>query len=129
MHLLSLVADRLWLVKDGDVTPFDEDLEDYRRMLLSDDTREERAEKKARPKRDEVQTLRQEVRKSEERIEKLTEMRKKLDAILADPALYAPERAADARKWQAKSLEVTEGLQRAEALWLQALERLEAAEG
>ena len=34
MHLLSLVADRLWLVKDGHVTPYDDDLDAYRRMLL-----------------------------------------------------------------------------------------------
>ncbi|RMH44441.1 MAG: ABC transporter ATP-binding protein, partial [Alphaproteobacteria bacterium] len=34
MHLLSLVADRLWLVADGRVTPFEDDLEGYRRLLL-----------------------------------------------------------------------------------------------
>ena len=38
MHLLGLVADRLWLVKGGAVTPFEEDLEDYRRFLLNGDT-------------------------------------------------------------------------------------------
>ena len=27
MHLLSLVADRLWLVKDGAVAPYEDDLE------------------------------------------------------------------------------------------------------
>src|SRR6056300_246743 len=31
MHLLSLVADRLWLVKGGRVTPYEDDLEGYRR--------------------------------------------------------------------------------------------------
>ena len=30
MHLLSLVADRLWLVKDGAVNPYEGDLESYR---------------------------------------------------------------------------------------------------
>ena len=34
MHLLSLVADRLWLVANGRVTPFDGDLEGYRALLL-----------------------------------------------------------------------------------------------
>ena len=33
-HLVELVADRLWLVADGTVWPFDGDLDDYRRMLL-----------------------------------------------------------------------------------------------
>ena len=34
-HLVELVADRLWLVEDGTVRPFDGDLEAYRRRLLS----------------------------------------------------------------------------------------------
>ena len=34
MHLLSLVADRLWLVSGGRVTPFDQDLAAYRDFLL-----------------------------------------------------------------------------------------------
>ncbi len=34
MHLLSLVADRLWLVKGGTVAPYAEDLETYRAQLL-----------------------------------------------------------------------------------------------
>jgi ATP-binding cassette subfamily F protein 3 len=37
MHLLGLVADRLWLVKGGAVTPYTEDLEAYRRQLLAGD--------------------------------------------------------------------------------------------
>ena len=32
-HLVELVADRLWLVADGTVTPFDGDLDDYRALL------------------------------------------------------------------------------------------------
>ena len=34
-HLVELVADRLWLVEGGTVRPFDDDLEAYRRRLLS----------------------------------------------------------------------------------------------
>src|SRR4051812_10015225 len=34
-HLVELVADRLWLVENGTVAPFDGDLEAYRRRLLS----------------------------------------------------------------------------------------------
>ncbi|WP_232475041.1 ABC-F family ATP-binding cassette domain-containing protein [Neoroseomonas rubea] len=32
-HLVELVADRLWLVADGTVTPFEGDLDDYRALL------------------------------------------------------------------------------------------------
>ena len=35
-YLLDACADRLWLVADGKVTPFDGDLDDYRRRVLSD---------------------------------------------------------------------------------------------
>ncbi|MEM8625658.1 MAG: ABC-F family ATP-binding cassette domain-containing protein, partial [Pseudomonadota bacterium] len=34
-HLVELVADRLWLVKDGRVTPFEEDLDAYRRLITA----------------------------------------------------------------------------------------------
>ena len=37
MHLLGLVADRLWLVSGGAVTPYADDLETYRRSLLTAD--------------------------------------------------------------------------------------------
>ena len=32
-HLVELIADRLWLVADGTVRPFDGDLDDYRALL------------------------------------------------------------------------------------------------
>ena len=130
MHLLSLVADRLWLVKDGRVAPFEEDLAAYRRLLLSPDKPSERpkAAKPARPSRETLGALRSEVRKCEARVEKLNEMRDRLAAKLADPALYEDDRVGDLAVWNRKYAEVMEGLDRAEALWLAALEKLEAAE-
>src|SRR5258707_1079238 len=49
-HLLDACADRLWLVANGTVTPFDGDLDDYRRRVFSDrdDSREDRPRKVAR---------------------------------------------------------------------------------
>ena len=130
MHLLSLVADRLWLVKDGRVTPWDGDLEDYRTSLLSDKPKTPKVEKPKAPKpsRDAILEMRAEVRKSEARIEKLNEMAEKLSVKLADPGLYEPERIGEMEGWQKKYAEVSEALERAEALWVQATDRLEAAE-
>jgi ATP-binding cassette, subfamily F, member 3 len=123
------VADRLWLVKDGAVTVWEDDLDAYARMLLAGDKAEEKpkAEKpRRRASRDEVLALKAEVRKGEERIAKLEEMRGKLATKLADRALWdEPDKAA---VWQKKYAEVMEGLDRAEALWMTAVERLEAAE-
>ncbi len=134
MHLLGLVADRLWLVKGGAVAPYSGDLEQYRGELLAGDSAAKSApakakEKPARASRDELQQLRSEVRKCEDRVNKLTEMLEKLDAIMADPALYEPARSGDAEKWAKKHAEAREAMARAEELWMAALEALEAAQG
>ncbi len=133
MHLLSLVADRLWLVKGGAVTPYTEDLEAYRRQLLAGDEAEKPAakpvEKPKKASRDEVLALRAEVRKCDERLSKLNEMRDRLAAKLVDPALYEEARKGELETWNRKYAEVMEGLDRAEALWMAAQEKLESAGG
>ena len=60
MHLLSMVADRLWLVGGGTVVPYEEDLEAYRTLLLTKDTPAKPAravEKRKRPSRERLQDL------------------------------------------------------------------------
>ena len=131
MHLLSLVADRLWLVKGGTVAPFEQDLETYRSLLLQGDevkTAAKPVEKAKKPVTD-LAALRTEVRKAEERMAKLSEMRAKLSDRMADPALYEAARKADLDQLTAKFAELEAAEHRAEALWLEAQERLEAAGG
>ena len=133
MHLLSLVADRLWLVSNGTVKPYDGDLLSYRNLLLSRDkpapkTKAQVDSKPKRPSRDAMQALRTEARKGEERVKKLNDMRDKLATKLADPALYEDTKKGEAEVWQRKYAEVMNGLDRAEALWMTALEKLETAE-
>ena len=131
MHLLGLVADRLWLVKDGAVTPYTEDLEAYRRQLLAGDDEVKVApkpvEKKPKPSRDEMLSLKAEVRKCEDRLGKLNEMRDKLAKKLADPELYEDARKGELETWNRKYAEVMDALDKAEALWLAAQEKLEGA--
>ncbi len=130
MHLLGLVADRLWLVKGGAVTPYTEDLEAYRRQLLAGDEEAKPAkpiEKVKKVSQDEVKALRAEVKKSEERLDKLNEMRDRLAKKLADPALYEDARKGELETWNKKYAEVMEALDRAEALWIAAQEKLEMA--
>ena len=132
MHLLELVADRLWLVNNGRVTPYEEDLESYRKQLLSADKPSKKTPSKAeRPKpasREKILSLRSDVRKSEARLEKLNKMRDKLAIKLADSALYDDTRIGELATWNKKYAEVMEALERAEALWLAAQEKLESAE-
>jgi ATP-binding cassette subfamily F protein 3 len=131
MHLLGLVADRLWLVKDGAVTPYTEDLEAYRRQLLAGDadvkTAPKPVEKLKKASREDLLVLRAEVRKCEERLEKLNDMRDRLASKLADAALYEEARLHELETWNKKYAEVMEGLDRAEAMWLAAQGKLEQA--
>ncbi len=132
MHLLSLVADRLWLVKGGRVTPYDDDLDTYRSQLLSGDKPTTKAPsdkpKVKKASRDEILALRAEVRKCEDRLEKLMEMHEKLSAKLADPELYSDKNIADLEVWNKKFAEVEEAMSRAETLWVTAQEKLDTAE-
>jgi len=132
MHLLSLVADRLWLVKDGRVAPYEDDLDAYRRLLLTGDDKPKEAKKatkQAAPakkaSREDIQAFKAEIRKCEERVGKLNDMSKKLQIKLANPALYEDKEAAVI--WQKKYSEVVDALERAESLWMDALEKLEKA--
>ncbi len=132
MHLLSLVADRLWLVKDGRVGPYDGDLESYRALLLAGDkpAKSKPDATPAKPKRaprDTILTLRNDVKKCEQRVDKLNEMRERVAAKLADPAIYHDTYGV--AEWQKKFAEIEDGLARAETLWMSALERLENAGG
>ncbi|MBE1293186.1 MAG: ATP-binding cassette domain-containing protein [Rhodobacteraceae bacterium] len=132
MHLLTLVADRLWLVKDGTVKPYEEDLQAYRKLLLTAD-KPVSSKPKAKPapkraSRDDILALRAEVRKSEQRVEKLNDMADKLAKKLADPSLYEDEKLGEMEVWQKKYAEVRDAQDRAEDLWMKALEKLEKAE-
>jgi ATP-binding cassette subfamily F protein 3 len=134
MHLLSMVADRLWLVSDGTVKPYEDDLEAYRKMLL---TVEKPVSKNAKPvkeapkakraSREGILAMRSEVRNAEARVTKINEMRDKLAKKLADPALYEKDKVGELEVWNKKYAEVMAALERAESIWMAALEKLETA--
>ena len=139
MHLLGLVADRLWLVKGGQVAPYGKDLEAYRAELLEREApagktgKPEKVEKpkdaKARLTREALLALRADVRKCEERMTKLEDMRSTVATMLTDPRLYDDSKLAELQAWNRKFAEIEVAMGRAEALWLAAQERLEAAGG
>lgn len=136
MHLLSMVADRLWLVKDGHVSVYEDDLQAYRKMLLSNDkpakkgkdAKQYEKSKAKRPSQDQMKTLRNDVRRCEERMTKIDDMRDKLAKKLADPVLYEDARKGELETWNKKYAEVMEAHGRAEAMWMAAFEKLDAAE-
>ncbi len=140
-HLLETTVDRLWLVAGGTVVPFDGDMEDYRRRVLSGDesvpeTREtvviaanrNDQRRSAAQKRAELQPLRNKQKAAEKRIETLQSLITELDRFLADPALFArdPAKGADLSRDRARAVEA---LAAAEEEWLEAGTALEEAAG
>jgi ATP-binding cassette subfamily F protein 3 len=133
-HLLDACADRLWLVANGRVTAFDGDLDDYRRQVLSDrdDSREDRPRKtqpkEAKPAAPRInkKPLRDRLTRAEAEIARLTKEIEKLDAALADGALFSrdPVKAAVTAKSRAAC---ADALAKAEEDWLEAGAALEAA--
>ena len=139
-HLLDACADRLWLVAGGKVTPFDGDLEDYRRRVLSDrdDAAFDRDQRRGRPAREtsqrraaaerraEAKPLRERLTRAEAEIARLTREIERLDAALADGALFArdPAQAATLAKTRADN---AVALAQAEEEWLAAGSELHAA--
>ncbi len=134
-HLVDLVADRLWLVADGTVRPFEGDLDEYR-ALMSERARPAKTEA-APSRRDErrdradaraaTAPLRRRARDAEARMGKLAAEQAKLEAKLADPAIYAPGRVAEVTAAQTRLAAIAREMAAAEAEWLEAEEAIEAA--
>jgi ATP-binding cassette, subfamily F, member 3 len=134
-HLVELVADRLWLVADATVRPFDGDLDDYRALLSErsrpagkaeaagrkDDRRERAAARAA------LAPLRRQAKDAEVLLAKLSAERTAIEAKLADPALYAPGRVNDVAVANARLNSIKREADAAEAAWLAAEEALHAA--
>jgi ATP-binding cassette, subfamily F, member 3 len=97
-HLVELAADQLWLVGDGAVRPFDGDMADYRTWLSERGRAATRPAVQAAPRRDDrreraearraIAPLRKKARDAEARMSRLADERSRLEARLADPALY-----------------------------------------
>ena len=136
-YLLEACADRLWLVQGGKVAPFDGDLDDYRRMVLSGEDRGVTVGSKSSPrsdpsevrraaadKRAQTAPLRKRISQAEVLIAQLTRQLHKLDTTLGDGALFAsdPARAAELSKTRAQ---VVAAIAKAEEEWLAASAALE----
>ncbi|MEP9397331.1 ABC-F family ATP-binding cassette domain-containing protein [Mesorhizobium sp. KR2-14] len=128
-HLLEATADRLWLVKDGTVKPYDGDLEDYRTMVtgVSVDRREKREAKEtskadrrreAAARRAAMEPVAKEIRATEALMDRI---RKRIDAIedqLANPTLYEKDPTA-ATQLAKERAQLTSSLSMHEDKWLE----------
>jgi ATP-binding cassette subfamily F protein 3 len=146
-HLVEMVADRLWLVGNGAVTPFDGDMADYRKLLLKE-SREARREQSAAAReaksetapainrkedrraaaeaRQKLAPLKKVAEKLEKDVEKLALKKAQLETTMADPKLY--QGPSDKVATLQKNLgELNKSIEDAEIAWMEALEAYETA--
>jgi ATP-binding cassette subfamily F protein 3 len=136
-HLIETCADRLWLVAKGRVTPFEGDMDDYRKVLLEErkppgskakasklNKAEER--KAAADRRAQVTPLKRAADEAEKRVGKFQAELAKLDAALNAPDLYEKD-AAHVTSLTKQRADMLKQLERAESAWLAASEAYDAA--
>ena len=143
--MLERVADRLWLVHDGAVQPFDGDLADYRKFVLEQQRASRRDEKlqkagvsapsssagKAEQRKSAAEIRKalapytQAMNAAEKKVEKYLAEQGALKELLSDVSLY--EDAARAQKAQQNYGILCRQVEEAEAAWLDAIEAYETA--
>ncbi|MBV9571299.1 MAG: ABC-F family ATP-binding cassette domain-containing protein [Alphaproteobacteria bacterium] len=134
-RLIEGTVDRLWLVANGRVEPFDGDLEDYKRFLLAGgDLREreepapkqskEDARREAAERRQKLKPLKDKIDIEERHIAALTAELAKFDAALADPLLFLHDPAKGSAVSK-KRAEAKRKLDAAESRWVAANEQYE----
>jgi len=139
-RLIEATADRLWLVANGRVAPFEGDLDDYRRFLLSNEAppaahepleqkqTKEDARREAAERRRHLKPLKDRIHAAEHQIADLTAELAKLDSALADPLLFTKD-PAKGKAVSKKRADAARKLADAEARWLQVHEEYEKANG
>jgi ATP-binding cassette, subfamily F, member 3 len=138
-HLLRTVADQFLLVGEGKLQPFDGDLEDYRLWLAERKKGEEKTtdeltstvsrkdqRKQDADRRQKHKPLLDALKKAEQAVEKYHNEQRRLEAELAEPALYSETEKDKLKKLMARKAEVDKALDTAETDWMEAEERLEA---
>jgi len=136
-HLIEATMERLWLVENHTITPFDGDMGEYRSHILSL-SRGGKAKKESAPKVNKAEQrkqaaaaraaqaeFRKKVTKAEQIVEKWTEEVSKIETLLADPKLYDGDNS-DLQKLTRKRSEIGVRLAKAEEEWMALSEELEA---
>lgn len=142
-HLLRSTTDDLYLVHDGQVEPFEGDLDDYQQWLS--DLQKQQAQQDAAPKQDngnsaqarkdqkrreaefrtQTQPLRKQIAKLEQQMDKLSAELAAVEEQLADSALYDISRKTDLTACLQKQSQAKSALEETEMTWLDAQEQLE----
>jgi ATP-binding cassette subfamily F protein 3 len=148
-HLLRTVCDRFVLVANGRAQSYDGDLDDYAQWLSEHrrggnqgktetrtaaapqakptvDKRQQRQQDAAR--RQQLKPLMDQLKKSENLLNKLQEQQEQLEQTLSDSGLYDAENKDRLKDLLAQQTVIKQQLTQAEADWMEAAEALELAE-
>ena len=132
-HLVESVADRLWLVKNGTVTSFDGDMDDYKKFILQQTSSQKPSQSKqvqvkqkktVAPKKTNPIKLKLLAKELEEKMDKLSNQKSELETQMAKPDFYNNDGSKIAEVTNRLST-VIEQLAETEERWLETLEKLE----
>ena len=136
-HLTELIADRLWLVADGNVTQFDGDMAEYRTWLAEqsragkeqDNASKQPSRKDDRRERAELRQAQAPIRKTikdiEAKLAKLAKEHATIESKLASPELYTDGQAAEVTRLNTRLAAITKEQETLEEKWLEAESALE----
>ena len=141
-YLVEAVADHLWLVKDGAVTPFDGDMDEYKKLIMaSNKTSSNKANKRikdiedkstktiAKPtslsaKKTNPVKLKSEIRRLDDEIEALTFKKSVLEAKMLEADFYSVHNSAEIALSVKTFSDITAQIEAAEEKWLELQEKL-----
>lgn len=139
-HLLRSVTDQFLLVDQGKITPFNDDLDEYRNWLmqpkvdLSSEVQSEVLDKSLNKKevrqqqaeqRKLLQPMKRQIEKLEKKMQELQQQVDDLDVLLADPDIYQAENRLQMEKLIKQRAEFKGQLSETEENWLLQSEELE----
>ena len=139
-HLLRSVSDDLWLIDDGSLTRFNDDVDAYPRWLANkksgkantdqlqkkpgSNNRKEDKQKKAEQRKLQAPHVKR-LKRIEREIEKLSQKKQMLESNLAEPSIYETENKSELTEMLTQQATVQKDLQQLEEEWLELSEVLE----
>ncbi|WP_417227097.1 ribosomal protection-like ABC-F family protein [Amphritea sp.] len=145
-HLLRNTVDQFWLVANGQVSPFDGDMDDYQQWLAAqrrtqnqavEEPKENRslsaAEKKEQKRleaerRNALRPLRKAIDKLEATLDKVTQELQLIETSLADVGLYEEGNKEQLKRQLQLQAELQQKADAIESEWMEKLEELEQLE-
>lgn len=143
-HLIRTVTDQLWLIHDGGVRPFEDDVDGYMRWTKEDRMRNTETIKEVRSaeagipalskkalrqqsakQRQQLKPLTQEIGRLEKGIEKAQAEIQALEKVLSNPATFESEGSADLAIMMQTRSRLEKNIESMEIRWLEVSEQLE----